>query len=437
MCFKLKYIFLSVLLLALPVTLPAQPASRAYTLDDLYGYALERAETIKIAEIDLAIAQNYKDAAFSALVPRVSAFDNYTRNAKANTLQPEWSNTWGGLLNYTFTLNGRELMAFGIAADNIEGKEYQLRDVRENYLFQVAATYYDALKAAEMQTAARENLERLERHKFAIEAKLRLGVVTRPDVFRVEAELSSARADLTDAENGRYLAESSLGRLVGLEDGYSLAPPRDPVTTTLSARTLADLKDQALAGRPDLKALKVAEKMAESQIKLEKSAYWPTISLEGGYTSTRTDEMELFSLEEDSTYGKVMVNVPIFDGGLRRANTGTARAELEKARLAVDALEKDIVVEVEQAWRDLGSRVERRRALDDKLAFARENFEAVSRQFEQGLATSIDKIDANTLYTQAAKELAAAEFACAVSCLRLEKVTGTFSDTVMKAPGDK
>ena len=200
---------------------------------------------------------------------------------------------------------------------------------------------------------------------------------------------------------------------------------------------LADLQDQALARRPDLKARKVAEKMAASQIKLEKSAYWPTISLEGGYTSTRTDEMELFSLEEDSTYGKVMVNVPIFDGGLRKANTGTARAELEKSRLAVEALEKDIRVEVEQAWRDLASCLERRRAFDDKLAFARENFEAVSRQFDQGLATSIDKIDANTLFTQAAKEMAAAEYECAVASLRLEKVTGVFLDTVMKAPGDK
>jgi outer membrane protein len=428
---------LTILLLALPVTLSAQPAATVYTLGDLYRIALNRAENIRIAEIDLTIAQNYKKAAFSALVPRLSAFEDYTRYGKSNQLQPEWSNTWGGLLNYTFTLNGRELLAFGIAADNIEGREHQLREVRESYLFQVAAAYYDVLKAMEMETAARENLQRLEKHKAAIDSKLRLGAVTRPDVFRVDAELSGARADLTDVQNGRFLAESSLGRLAGLEEDYSLARPKTVEITPLSVAMLADLQNRALARRPDLKSLKVAEKMAQSQIKLEKSAYWPTISLEGGYTSTRTDEMELFSLDEDSAYGKVMVNVPIFDGGLRRANTGTARAELEKARLAVEALEKDIRVEVEQAWRDLASCLERRRAFDDKLAFARENFEAVSKQFEHGLATSIDKIDANTLYTQAAKEMAAAEYECAVASLRLEKVTGIFLDTVMETPGDK
>jgi outer membrane protein len=144
----------------------------------------------------------------------------------------------------------------------------------------------------------------------------------------------------------------------------------------------------------------------------------------------------LFSLEADSFYGSVMVNVPIFDGGLRKANTGTAAAELEKARLARENLENDIRVEVEQAWRDLLSRIERRRALGDKRIFARENFEAVSRQFEHGLATSIDKIDANTLLTQAEKDLAAAEFQSAAASLRLEKTVGNFLETVMEAPGD-
>ncbi len=419
-----------------PVVAADQGTPPVYTLPELYQIALKRAETIKIAEVDLAIAQNYKDAAFSTLLPRASAYDSYKRYANGNLLQPEWTNTWGGLLTYTFTINGRELLAFGIAADNIENKTYQLREVRESYLFQVAAAYYDALRAAETESAARENMERLEKHRGAIEAKLRLGEVTRPDVFRVDAELSSARADLTDAENARYLAASSLGRLAGIEDAFSPARPEILTVTPLSDEGLTDLQHRALVHRSDLKALRMTEKIAQSQVKLEKSAYWPTVSLEGGYTSTRTAPMELFSLDDDSTYGSVMINVPIFEGGLRQANIGTARAELEKARLARQSLEKDIRLEVEQAWRELSSCLERREALADKLTFARENFNAVAKQFTHGLATSIDEIDANTLYTQAAKELAAAEYACAVASLRLEKVTGLFLETVREDSGD-
>ncbi|MFZ5564581.1 MAG: TolC family protein [Thermodesulfobacteriota bacterium] len=407
-----------------------QPSFAAYDLPGLYRLALERAETIKIAEADLGIARNYKNAAFSALLPRISAFDSYTRYTESNAVQPQWSNAWGGLLTYTFTLNGRELLAFGIAADNIEGKEHQLREAKESYLLAVAATYYDALKAAEMEKAARENLERLETHRAAVESRLRLGEVTRPDVYRTDAELSSARADLTDAQNARHLAESSLSRLAGLETAFAIVPPAAVDISPLSKESLADLQGRALSLRPDLKARKVAEKMALSQIKLEKSAYWPTVSLEGGYTYTEVDPKS-FRPEEESVHGGVSVNVPIFDGGLRKANKGTAVAELEKARLAREGLEKDIRVEVEQAWRDLSSRLQRREALCDKLAFARENFVAVSKQFDYGLATSIDKIDANTLFTQAAKELAAAEYECAVASLRLEKATGAFLETVM------
>ena len=431
-----RLLLLIMMTLATSVALAADGETPACGLPELYRLALERAETIRIAEIDLAIAKNYKKAAFSALLPKVSAYDNYSRYAKENVLQPEWVNTWGGLLNYTFTINGRELLAFGIAEDNITSREQQLRQARASYLFMVAATYFEALKAGEMAAAAAQNLERLEAHKTAVESRLRLGELTRPDLYRVEAETSSARADLTEARNARYLAESSLGRLVGLEGDFTIVPPAESTETRLADRTLRDLQGLALSERADLQALKTAEKMAQSQIKLEKSAYWPTVSLEGGYTSTRTDKMDLIEMEEDSAYGQVTINVPIFDGGLRKANKGTAEAELEQARLARERLEKDIVVEVEQAWRDLFSRQQREAALADKLAFARENFGAVSRQFEHGLATSIDRIDANTLLTQATRELAAAAYDRAAAALRLEKVAGTFLETVMQDPGD-
>lgn len=56
------------------------------------------------------------------------------------------------------------------------------------------------------------------------------------------------------------------------------------------------------------------------------------------------------------------------------------------------------------------------KSLEDQLTFARDNYNATSKQFEFGLANSIDVVDANTLLVTSERQLAD---------LRLKRATGT------------
>ncbi|MBT8359195.1 MAG: hypothetical protein KJO61_15675, partial [Deltaproteobacteria bacterium] len=58
---------------------------KSYSLDDLYMMALRRSEKIKISNEDLYIAEQTKKKALSVLVPRFSAFGNYTRYSEEKT----------------------------------------------------------------------------------------------------------------------------------------------------------------------------------------------------------------------------------------------------------------------------------------------------------------------------------------------------------------
>jgi outer membrane protein TolC len=49
-----------------------------YSLEDLYRIGLEQAEKIKVSEEDLYIAERGKDKALALLLPKLSAFGNYT-----------------------------------------------------------------------------------------------------------------------------------------------------------------------------------------------------------------------------------------------------------------------------------------------------------------------------------------------------------------------
>lgn len=65
-----------------------------------------------------------------------------------------------------------------------------------------------------------------------------------------------------------------------------------------------------------------------------------------------------------------------------------------------------------------------------QLTFAEDNYKAVSKQFEFGLANSIDVMDANTLLVTAERQLTDSRYNYKLSDLRLKRATGMLLKTV-------
>jgi outer membrane protein len=68
--------------------------------------------------------------------------------------------------------------------------------------------------------------------------------------------------------------------------------------------------------------------------------------------------------------------------------------------------------------------------LQAESAYAADNYNSVSKQFEYGLANSIDVMDANTLLVTSERELANAKYDYQLALLRLKSATGTLLKTV-------
>ncbi len=65
-----------------------------------------------------------------------------------------------------------------------------------------------------------------------------------------------------------------------------------------------------------------------------------------------------------------------------------------------------------------------------QVAFARENFSLVSRQFAVGLATNIDVLDANASLISAERQLTKTIYDREVAILQVEKSVGAFLDLI-------
>ena len=404
-----------------------------YSLDDLYRIGLEQSEKIKISEEDLYIAERGKDKAFAVLLPQLSAFGNYTKynekkfNAKGTLIQPDKDTSWGLMAEESFSLSGRELTALGISRENIIKSRYDLYAIREGHLLNIALAYYDVLRVKKTLDISESNLERLTKYRDAAQKRLKVGEVTKTVLLRAEGELSGARSDYVKVKNLLELAKTVLARVVGIKGDFQL---KEEHSEDIVIPSESSYLEAALSGRADLKSLEIQKKIAEEKVWYTKGAFWPTLSLTGVYA--KSDESpETLSLVRESSYGLVTLNFPFFEGGLRNAEVKEARAKERQSALLYEDYKKSIGVEVQSAYLDLVTQKGILKFLEDQLVYARDNYNAVTKQFEFGLSQSLDVMDANTLLVTAERDLAAAIYNYQIAILKMKKATGTLLKTVI------
>ena len=424
--------------------LPQGALAARYTLADFYRMALQNAERIKISEENLAIAETGKEKAMALLYPRLSGFSTYTRwedekygagsrigpyTLPGSLIQPRETGTWGVRMEESLSLSGREWTALAISRENILKSAHELDAAREEYLLNVAQAYYSVLKAGKNLEIADANVERLATYRDAAEKRLKVGEVTKTVLLRAEAELSGARSDRMAVRNGLELARAQLKRIAAVQEDFEVAEAGE---TDMEIPSLDVFQATALSERADLKGLEMQRKIAEDQVRFARGAYWPNLSLTGGYIRTEQSP-ETSSLNREGINAGAALNFPFFEGGLRVAEVKEAKARERQSQLLYEDLKKAIAVEVQSAYLEMFTQKSILQFLVDQRAFARDNYNAVNRQFEFGLAQSIDVIDANTLLVSAEQKVAEAGYGYRMSILRVKKAAGVLLKEILAA----
>lgn len=416
--------------------IPGFALAQEYTLEDIYKLALEHAERIKYNAREVEIARLEKNKAVAGVIPDISAFGNYTRYTRTESLQgaiiqPNTFTAYGVRLDQSYSLSGREFKEIGIAGENAKKSSYDYRAFTEGYMFSVAGAYYDALKAAKLVDIAKANVDRLTKERDAANTRLRVGEVTKTALLRAEAELAGAVSDLVKAENTQKYSMAFLARIVGIEGEFTLKETL--VEDGITAYTLPALKELAYSERPEIKSLELERNIAKKRVGTARDAYWPFLSIEGVYQRSDASPETIFLIKE-SIYGGVTLNFTLFEGGLRRAQVRQAEARQAEAELLYSDLEREISLQVENAYLDFITQKGIYDSLNARVAYAREDFDAVSKQFTFGLANSLDVMDANTLLVTAERQLAEAGYNFYLAILGLKRATGTLLSQVTESP---
>ncbi|SDD37471.1 efflux transporter, outer membrane factor (OMF) lipoprotein, NodT family [Cupriavidus sp. YR651] len=160
--------------------------------------------------------------------------------------------------------------------------------------------------------------------------RYRGGIATQGDVAQARAQLESTRAQLSDLQLNRAQLEHAIATLVGESASRFSLPPLQADTPAAHLPVVpAAVPSQLLERRPDIASAERRVAAANAQVGVARAAFFPDLilALGGGLESTNLAGW-LTAPSRFWAIGPALVGT-ILDGGRRRANADSARAQFD------------------------------------------------------------------------------------------------------------
>lgn len=266
----------------------------------------------------------------------------------------------------------------------LASRELDWHQARLTLAAEVATNYVNyracELSYATLNTTRHSRKETLRLTGIASKA----GFTAPADVALAEAALATSESLLLGQQAECDVTIKSLVALTGkpeTEIKALLNTRQDiPIPTAFEVKSLPA---QLITRRPDLASDERKLAAASKDIGVAKAQLYPSISLTGSIGYQRIDLNGMVTKTDTWSYGP-SISLPIFDGGTRKAQVETARANFDVAMATYKQDVRNAVKEVEQALVNLDSATQREQA---ELASARQYqiyFEAAQKNWKSG-----------------------------------------------------
>jgi len=368
----------------------------------LIAAALDNNRDLRIAALRIEQARAQYDIQRADLLPSVNATASGSRARSFINGAPVVGNNYQvglGLTAFELDFFGRvRNLKDAALAQYLSTGEAHL-SARISLIAEVAKAYLTERAYDEEYDLARRTLQGRETGYKLAKQRFDVGASSALDLKQEEVLVQTARVSLATLTRQRAQALNALTLLVGkpltgLPPAHSLAEQN--IVTDIPAGLPSDL----LTRRPDIRAAEQSLIAANANIGAARAAFFPRISLTAALGTASPELSGLFDAGSDTWSFVPQLTLPIFDAGRNRANLDVAKVSKD---IAVATYEKTI----QTAFREVADALAARATLEDQIAAQREVQQAqaerlkLSKQrYENGIASSLDVLDAEReLYT--------------------------------------
>ncbi|MCK4857295.1 MAG: TolC family protein [candidate division Zixibacteria bacterium] len=310
-------------------------------------------------------------------------------------------------------------------ASNLKDVKKAERDVLARQLVaEVKTAYFRSLAAVQV-------VELLEKTQALLDENLRVSQslydnqkVTREVIYRAEAELSELTQSRAEANKNMQLAAAYFNFLLNRQlDAMVeiMSPGALPVYPELSHTEAVVLAGR---NREELRQVNMGVAAAGNRVKLSRMSFVPGVSFLLDY-GVQGDQYR-FKADDDFWMASLVLEWNLFNGFQDKYEVRKAKLERRRLMAQLTELEKQIQLQVREAYDNLIVAQETMTAASDRVKAARSSFDIVESKYHQGLSPQIEYLDARTTMTQAEINQIITTYNYHIRYAELERVAALF-----------
>ncbi len=272
---------------------------------------------------------------------------------------------------------------------NIKATQEKMETEKSNVVFSVKQSFYYVLKMEALIRVAVDYVNQSKDYLNNAYSLYKNGMVSRYDVVRSELSVSEAMQSLVTAKMNFMLANANY--LYNLDYGHDytfhlVAREKNVLKDSVK---LDDLYVSGLTNRHEIKELDENIRAAKELLEAARKNNTPSVYLSGQY-----NQMTKTSVSEEYSWNVgLSVSIPVLDGGIREAKIKEAESNIRYAEIAMDSLQKQIKLQIEQSFLKLKeAKVIFKAALKD-VQTSEEGYRMSKIRYKNGLSTTVEMED--------------------------------------------
>jgi outer membrane protein TolC len=416
-----------------PLILPAQDT---LSLEKAIEQGLEQNYQIRIARQDQRINQNNVARGNAGFLPtlRLTADQNTEiSNTTQEFISGETINQNGA---ETESLNSRAELRWTLFDGFRMFTTYQrLKSIRKRGKAQFHQTvqeqvsaiidqYYKLVQQKRQLATAQEALSLTRKRRSLAKTRMNIGAGSELAYRQVQSDYNADTASYLQLRQQLRNGKIRLNRLMGTPvDNSFTVPGTIPLQSPF---TYQALKKQALQESPRIEQEKQNKRIAQQQLEAVQSNHYPEIGLNLGYDFSQTTSEAGFVSESEARgfdYG-LYLSYDLFDGFNTQRRADNARIRIERATLAFEQEQQQLLADLKQAFTNYQESRSRTSLEEENVSVARETFRIARQNYEAGGIDYLTLKEAQQSYLDAQQRLISARYATKKAEIELMELSG-------------
>ncbi len=412
----------------------------ATNLEDVYNAAKTNDAQVGAARAGYLATRQAVPQARSALLPSVnaSADTSWTEREFPGAISPingqpipreEFNeHGWNAQLRAPL-LNMSSWHQVRSAKANVSAAGHDLSRTEQDLIVRVVQAYLNVLRAQDLLDTTQAEEAAVKRQLEQVQQRFDVGLVAITDVLESQAAYDAAVVRRIQADGDHSIFFETLTTLSGeyyerldrLSEKLPIVNP-DPTTEQTWVDTALATNLGILTAQEQLSA-------ATRTVKARRSGHLPTIDATVTEVHSVTGSTNFFNADvTDQTVYALQFNLPIYSGGLIRAQAKEARALETQARENLLNQQRTVIRDTRNLYQAVATDVVRVRARVKAIKSAQSALEATETGYEVGTRNIVDVLQAQQRLFSSQFDYADSRYNYVINLMRLKQTAGTLED---------